>query len=78
MAESPTPSLAFPSVLHNQHQRLSEHLNLQEGSGGTPTYVVKRPLKSLRDQNGGKRWIRRKDNGTKLPRRTRTSHLGHG
>jgi len=33
-------------------------LNLQEGSG-TSTYLVKRPSKN---QNGGKRWIRRKDN----------------
>ena len=64
--DSGTPVLSFPAILRNPglNNRYA-HLHGGPRAGNTPKYQQP-PLSSSkkhRDQNEGKRWVRRKDNG---------------
>lgn len=62
--DTPLP-LSFPSILRNPgiSDRFA-HLRVQPSK--TPAPIFSKKLKNRTDENGGKRWVRRKDNGSFL------------
>jgi len=62
--DSGIPVLSFPAILRNPglNHRFA-HLNSTVIGAERKQQTVKTTKKNHRDQNEGKRWIRRKDNG---------------
>ncbi|KAF9528464.1 hypothetical protein CPB83DRAFT_311205 [Crepidotus variabilis] len=65
MANSGAPILSFPAILRNPGltSRFA-HLHSPSVSGDTATQTPVQTRKRLREQNEGKRWVRRKDNAS--------------
>jgi hypothetical protein len=65
-ADSGIPVLSFPAILRNpglNHRFAHLHGGTATGSGHKLQTVKATIKKNHRDQNEGKRWVRRKDNG---------------